>query len=103
MKNRTPSFIVCLFRKKERKEQKQKGKKNKMMIKIADVKSHFSKGVSFREFGTKFWQRLNSKFSIFTKKKKKKVSSVAGTGTFSSPFMTSAVQPASLNDETQTI
>lgn len=71
MKNRTPSFIVCLFRKKERKEQKQKGKKNEMMIKIADVKSHFSKGVSFREFGTKFWQRLNSKFSIFTKKKKK--------------------------------
>ncbi len=38
-----------------------------MMIKIADVESHFSKGVSFREFGTNFWTRLSSKFSIFTK------------------------------------
>lgn len=37
------------------------------MIKTADVKSHFSKGVSFREFGTKLWPRLRSKFSIFAK------------------------------------
>lgn len=37
------------------------------MIKIADVESHFSKGVSFREFGTNLWPRLNSKFSIFAK------------------------------------
>lgn len=37
------------------------------MINIADVKSHFSKGVSFREFGTNFWLRLSSKFSIFAK------------------------------------
>lgn len=35
------------------------------MIKIADVKSHFSKGVSFRESGTNFWPPLCSKFSIF--------------------------------------
>lgn len=38
-----------------------------MMIKIADVESHFSKGVSFREFGMKFWLQPSSKFSIFTK------------------------------------
>lgn len=37
------------------------------MIKIADVESHFSKGVSFRESGTNFWPWLGSKFSIFAK------------------------------------
>lgn len=41
-----------------------------MMIKIADVESHFSKGVSFRELGTNFWPRLSSIFSIFTKIKR---------------------------------
>lgn len=51
---------------KKRKEQKQ-GEKRKMMIKIADVESHFSKGVSFGEFGTNFWPWLSSKFSIFAK------------------------------------
>lgn len=37
------------------------------MIKIADVGSHFSKGVSFRELGTNYWPQLRSKFSRFTK------------------------------------
>lgn len=70
------------------------------MIKIADVKSHFSKGVSFGEFGMNFWRRPSSKFSTSAKIKKKKVcSSATGAGTFS-PFMTSAAQPASLADET---
>lgn len=71
------------------------------MIKIADVESHFSKGVSFGEFGTNFWRRPSSKFSTLAKIKKKVCSAATGTGTFSSPFMTSAAQPASLADETQ--
>lgn len=69
-------------------------KKNLIMINIADVKSHFSKGVSFGELGTNVWLRLSSKFSLFAKIKK--VSSVAGTETSPCPFMTSVVQPASL-------
>lgn len=67
--------------------------KSKIVIKIADVESHFSKGVSFREFGANFWPRLSPNFSTFTKIK---VSSVAGIGTFYSPFMSSVAQPASL-------
>lgn len=37
------------------------------MIKIADVGSHFSKGVSFGELGTNYWPQPGSKFSRFTK------------------------------------
>lgn len=70
MKNRAASFIACPSEKKrgerEREEQKQ-GEKSGTMIKIADVESHFSKGVSFGEFGTNVWPRPSSKFSIFTK------------------------------------
>lgn len=53
---------------RKREERKYKNKeRGKIMIKIPDVKSHFSKGVSSRKFGTKFWPWLSSKFSLFTK------------------------------------
>lgn len=38
-----------------------------VLIKIADVRSHFSKGVSFREYGTNFWLQPHAKYSMFTK------------------------------------
>lgn len=41
--------------------------KNKNKLKITDVRSHFSKGVSFRELGKKLWPRTSSKYSMFTK------------------------------------
>lgn len=38
--------------KDEEESSKNKGEKRPIMIKIADVRSHFSKGVSLTEFGT---------------------------------------------------
>lgn len=54
-------------RKKKKEEKGTKTREKGNLIKIADVKSHFSKGVSFGEYGTDIWLRRCSKFSIFAK------------------------------------
>lgn len=62
----TGLYSVSVRKQRERNGTKAKEKYN-YDIKIADVESHFSKGVSFRELGTNFWPWLSSKFSVFAK------------------------------------
>lgn len=92
--------LQCVCQKKKEKKGKKTRGKSVIMIKIADVKSHFSKGVSFGEFGTNFWLKQNSKFNIFTKIKNE---FSLWQWTFLLPIYDFSGEASITDDETKTI